>query len=300
MELSSKTLKRIGRDINLLQTSSLIEEKIYVMPDETDITLVRVCIIGPENTPYENGIYFFEVKFPSNYPFSPPKVKYLTTDGKSRMHPNYYCCGKVCVSIIGTWSGPGWTSCQSLSSVLITLRSLFIENPLWQEPGFNGEISERNSDYNTLIKHENIRIGILKMVEHPPIGFEIFNEIITQHLINNKLKIMEFCDKELHNNNKEYYSPSIYNFSKVLKYNILIDKLNIHYSKLNDDMINEHISMLLSNIKTNTITFKDFNSIHSDLSDQIDIELSKIIILLVIKNKIKINSNNNNIITLVN
>ena len=67
-----------------------------------------------------------------------------------------------------------------------------------------------------------------------------------------------------------------------------------------DDMINEFLSKILGNIKTNTITFKYFNSIHSDLSDQIDIELSKIIILLVIKNKIKINSNNNNIITLVN
>jgi len=38
-------------------------------------------IVGPENTPYENGIYVFDILLPPNYPDAPPKVQFLTTGG---------------------------------------------------------------------------------------------------------------------------------------------------------------------------------------------------------------------------
>ena len=41
------------------------------------------------------------------YPFEPPKVLILTVDGRTRINPNLYANGKVCLSILGTWSGPG-------------------------------------------------------------------------------------------------------------------------------------------------------------------------------------------------
>ena len=56
-------------------------------------------IFGPENTIYQYGVYIFHFKFPSNYPFSPPKVTYHTNDGITRFHPNLYRNGKVCLSL---------------------------------------------------------------------------------------------------------------------------------------------------------------------------------------------------------
>ena len=70
---------------------------------------------------------------------NPPKVKFCTLDGHVRFNPNLYACGKVCLSIIGTWSGPGWTSCLTLSTVLVSIQSLLNENPITNEPGFEKE-----------------------------------------------------------------------------------------------------------------------------------------------------------------
>jgi ubiquitin-conjugating enzyme E2 O len=34
--------------------------------------LLRAVIIGPAGTPYHDGLFFFDVQFPSNYPNKPP------------------------------------------------------------------------------------------------------------------------------------------------------------------------------------------------------------------------------------
>lgn len=37
------------------------------------------------------------------------QVQFLTTGGgRVRFNPNLYDCGKVCLSLLGTWSGPSW------------------------------------------------------------------------------------------------------------------------------------------------------------------------------------------------
>ena len=41
------------------------------------------------NFPFEFS-YFFEFKFPTNYPFSPPNVIYNTNDGRTRFNPNLF------------------------------------------------------------------------------------------------------------------------------------------------------------------------------------------------------------------
>ena len=57
------------------------------------------------------------VKFTTDYPHSPPQVTYWTNGDNIRFNPNLYKCGKVCVSLLNTWRGDQWTSCQTISSV---------------------------------------------------------------------------------------------------------------------------------------------------------------------------------------
>ena len=61
-------------------------------------------IVGPEGTPYQHGFYFFDVQFSDTYPMKPPYVSFKTGDGRVRFNPNLYVEGKVCLSILGTWS----------------------------------------------------------------------------------------------------------------------------------------------------------------------------------------------------
>ena len=57
-------------------------------------------------------------------------VTNLTTgQGRICFNPNLYRTGKVCMSILGTWVGPGWNPSHSLSSVLLSIQSLMNDQP---------------------------------------------------------------------------------------------------------------------------------------------------------------------------
>ena len=69
---------------------------IFVRALENELDKLRVLIIGPDDTPYANGFFFFDVTMGNDYPNNPPKVQFLTTGGGSvRFNPNLYACGKV-------------------------------------------------------------------------------------------------------------------------------------------------------------------------------------------------------------
>eukprot|EP00731_Ephydatia_muelleri_P032698 Em0024g242a len=97
----------------------------------------------------------------------PPRVRLLTTGGGTvRFNPNLYPNGKVCLSILGTWHGPGWTPSHSLSSVAISIQSLLNDKPYHNEPGF--EMERRPGDvqhYNDIIVHETLRVAVCDSIE---------------------------------------------------------------------------------------------------------------------------------------
>ena len=65
--------------------------------------------IRPSDSPYMGGIYEFDIEFPPTYPSVPPLVTFKTTaGGRVRFNPNLYESGKVCLSLLGTWSGEKW------------------------------------------------------------------------------------------------------------------------------------------------------------------------------------------------
>ncbi|XP_070546542.1 ubiquitin-conjugating enzyme E2 Z-like [Ptychodera flava] len=139
-----------------------------VVPDKDDITKVHALITGPFDTPYEGGFSHFLIRFPPDYPIRPPRVKLIITgDGKVRFNPKIYRNGKVCLSILGTWSGPAWSPAQSLSSVLISIQSLMNEKPYHNEPGFEqGRQSGDAQRCNDCIRHEKIRVAVCETLEN--------------------------------------------------------------------------------------------------------------------------------------
>ncbi|KAG7342116.1 ubiquitin-conjugating enzyme [Nitzschia inconspicua] len=77
-----------------------------------------------------------------SYPTHPPKMQLLTTGGGTvRFSPNLYADGKVCLSLLGTWSGPKWNPLHSsILQVLMSIQGLIlgVQNPYYLEPGHGG------------------------------------------------------------------------------------------------------------------------------------------------------------------
>ena len=71
---------------------------------ENDNNMFKWNIIfnGPEDTPYEGGYFKATMEFPSDFPESPPKMKFVTP----MWHPNIYDDGNVCISILHSDKDP--------------------------------------------------------------------------------------------------------------------------------------------------------------------------------------------------
>ena len=128
--------KRLMHDLEELQSDEFQRNGIYYWFDDSNVMKGRAMIIGPEGTPYDACPLIFDILLPPDYPLRNPSVQIVTTDGLTRLHPNLYVSGKVCLSILGTWKGPGWSPILSLGKVLLSIQSLLDANPITNEPGY--------------------------------------------------------------------------------------------------------------------------------------------------------------------
>ncbi len=152
--MAAQVPRRVLLDVEEIQQQSYQDQGIFYCPDEQNLFVGTLLIWGPKDSIYEDMPMMYNVHFPTNYPFEPPKVLFQTTDHKTRFHPNMYVCGKVCLSILGTWEGPKWTGTLRLSSVALTLQSLMDTNPIAHEPGFSGRTDSYAKGYNEFVGYK--------------------------------------------------------------------------------------------------------------------------------------------------
>lgn len=145
-------VKRAVADAKELQTSLYRDSGIFYAMEDSNVFLGRACIFGPKDTPYEDCPMLYNFEITNTFPFDPPKVTFITSDGHTRFHPNMYKEGKVCLSILGTWSGEKWSSVMRLSTILVTLQSLMDTNPLKHEPGYANSNTETHRLYAKFIE----------------------------------------------------------------------------------------------------------------------------------------------------
>ena len=261
MSLNKNTIKRIASDVKyLLNNNNILEnENIYYKHSDSNILTGYALIIGNIDTPYLYGYYFFKFDFPENYPFNPPKVTFLTNDGRMRFNPNYYSCGKVCLSLLNTWNGDGWTSCQTIYSILIVLSSVLSSNPLLNEPGIN--IRDLNLEkYNFLVEYKNYEFAIIKQLKLLKKFIETKNNESNNESNNTARK---YNDKKF----DEYYNI-ILKFQEIMKISFNKNKENIKNSI--DSLENKFNNSHLSNNKDNNININIYN-----LNEKIDFEKIK-------------------------
>jgi ubiquitin-protein ligase len=162
-----KRMKKLMMEIAGMKTS--LPEGIYVRHGSSRLDVLKVIIVGPKGSPYENGLFEFDVFCPANYPDDPPMVKFKTTGGgAAHFNPNLYRDGKVCLSLIGTWSGEPWRPGQStLLQVFVSIQSMiFCEEPWCNEPGRESQIgSVQSKNFNKSIRRLTLRWAMLDWAE---------------------------------------------------------------------------------------------------------------------------------------
>ena len=84
-------------------------------------------IIGPADSPYEGGVFVFEINVPHSYPFGAPSIKFITPI----LHPNIdEQTGTVCMDILGHQ----WSPAQTIPKVVVALVSLLFDPNFEADP----------------------------------------------------------------------------------------------------------------------------------------------------------------------
>jgi len=229
--ISKETIQRLLKDVKHILKNPLTDQGIYYVHDDTDMLKGYALIIGPSDTPYFGGNYFFEFTYPTDYPHSPPKVKYCTNSNNIRFNPNLYTCGKVCVSLLNTWRGDQWTSCQSITTVLLTLCTLLCKDPLLNEPGVTSSHKDM-SNYNEIIEYANLQIACCDIVfkkesVYLPF-FDYFYPFVKENFLKNVDKLLEIAQKK----NNDFAGQTIgfttgyYSMRININYKHVIEELN--------------------------------------------------------------------------
>ncbi|KAL0231711.1 hypothetical protein GEMRC1_011115 [Eukaryota sp. GEM-RC1] len=113
-------LRRITRELSDLRKDP--PDNCSAGPVGDDMFRWQATIMGPPETPYEGGVFFMAVTFPSDYPFKPPRVTFTTRI----YHPNINANGSICLDILKEQ----WAPSLTLSKVLLSICSLLSDpNP---------------------------------------------------------------------------------------------------------------------------------------------------------------------------
>ncbi|KAK0326847.1 glycylpeptide N-tetradecanoyltransferase [Friedmanniomyces endolithicus] len=134
--LAPGRMKSLSLQLSNLMTS--LPPGIFIRHCASRLDVMKVLIIGPKGTPYEHGLFEFDLFCPSNFPNAPPNMLFRTTGGgRVRFNPNLYNCGKVCLSLLGTWQGETWQPGKStILQVLVSIQAMiFCDEPWYNEPG---------------------------------------------------------------------------------------------------------------------------------------------------------------------
>jgi len=140
------TIRRIHKELKEIQETSDPNENIIAGPYEDDLFRWYAIIMGPNDSPYAGGIFRLDISFPLDYPFTAPRVNFVTTV----YHPNISSAGQICLDILkGAWS-PTLTIKKLLLSISSLLTDPNPDDPL--DGGAARLFKDNRENYNKKVK----------------------------------------------------------------------------------------------------------------------------------------------------
>ncbi|XP_011624445.1 probable ubiquitin-conjugating enzyme E2 24 isoform X2 [Amborella trichopoda] len=194
-QMKRSWIKKVHQEWTILEKG--LPNTIYVRAYEDRMDLFRAAIVGAAGTPYHDGLFFFDIALPADYPYQPPSVHYHS--GGLRLNPNLYESGKVCLSLLNTWSGSEtevWKPDSStLLQVLISLQALVLNSkPYFNEAGYETYVGKAEAEKNSLSYNENAFLlsckSMLNVLRKPPKHFE---QLVKVHFQVRAKSILDAC-----------------------------------------------------------------------------------------------------------
>lgn len=118
--------------------------------DKTDLRNWIVFLKGPDDSPFQDGIFKLTITFPSDYPFKAPKVYFVTP----MYHPNIDTQGSICLDILKDAWSPALSSHQVMLSICSLLNEPNPKDPLRGEVAslYNSDREEYNKKVKEYVK----------------------------------------------------------------------------------------------------------------------------------------------------
>lgn len=115
--------------------------------NDADIHNWRVKMTGPASTPYAGGIFTLALEFPTQYPFKPPKIKFLT----KTYHPSVQTeSGDICADVVSEGWGPTLNVRHCLKVIYSMLQNPDGDHPL--EEAISKQMRESPKDFEKKAK----------------------------------------------------------------------------------------------------------------------------------------------------
>jgi ubiquitin-conjugating enzyme E2 D/E len=125
----SKAAMRLKNEFNALSNDTICNSTV-LLENEDNLFSWIIVMQGAEGTPYDGGIFKLQVKFPDNYPFKAPDVKFLTCI----YHPNIKLdTGEICQDVFASSWAPTQKVQDILEKIVSMLREPSTSSPLEHE-----------------------------------------------------------------------------------------------------------------------------------------------------------------------
>ncbi|ONH68597.1 Ubiquitin-conjugating enzyme E2 2 [Cyberlindnera fabianii] len=135
--MSTPARRRLMRDLKRLQSDP--PDGVSATPLAENVMVWNAVIIGPADTPFEDGTFRLTINFDEQYPNKPPHVKFIS----QMFHPNVYASGEICLDILQN----RWSPTFDVASILTSIQSL-LNDPNISSPA-NVEAANLYKDHSS-------------------------------------------------------------------------------------------------------------------------------------------------------
>ncbi|CAI4225856.1 unnamed protein product [Auanema sp. JU1783] len=162
---SAGAFRTLANELKSLQSQPV--EGFTINVNEDNLFVWNVGIYGPPATIYQGGYFKAVIRFPQNYPYAPPTVRFST----KLWHPNVYENGDLCISILhppvndphsGELPCERWNPTQNVRTILLSVISLLNEPNTSSPANVDASVAYRKWKDGSDLEYANI---VRKQVE---------------------------------------------------------------------------------------------------------------------------------------